>query len=218
MTSIAPIGGKKPSKPGMSEREETVSKSLITCDCMGSQTIDTQSLSQTTGLTVPRPCSALCTTQIDRAAKAITQGDAIFSCTQEARVFELVAEELGHPAPAMVDLRNKAGWTADQAPTLPKMSALVAEALLPASPGKSVDVNSEGVCLILGPAEVALSAAEALKDHLGVTVLLTHADDLPDSRAYDVIVGQLRRASGALGQFDVTIDALQQVQPVGAAL
>lgn len=36
------------------------------------------------------------------------------------------------------------------------MSALVAEATLPARPNKSVDVTSEGLCLIIGGAGAAL--------------------------------------------------------------
>ena len=192
-----------------------MAKSLITCDCMGSQAIDAEGLAKASGLTVPPPCSALCTTQIDRAAAALEQDDAIFCCTQEGRVFEALADELGRPAPTLIDLRDRAGWTTDQAPTLPKMSALVAEALLPASPEKTVDVVSEGLCLILGSADVALAAAEALKDHLGVTVLLDSGDDVPDSRAFDVVIGTLRKAAGALGQFEVTIDALRQVVPGG---
>ncbi|WP_204114444.1 4Fe-4S binding protein [Shimia biformata] len=192
-----------------------MAKSLITCDCSGSQSIDADGLAKATGLDVPPPCSALCTTQIDRAAAALEQEDAIFCCTQEGRVFEALADELDRPAPALIDLRDRAGWTADQAPTLPKMSALIAEAMLPADAEKTVDVISEGLCLILGAADVALAAADALKDHLGVTVLLETADDLPDTRDYDVVVGNLRKASGALGQFEVVIDALRQVEPGG---
>ncbi|KAJ57162.1 (4Fe-4S)-binding protein [Actibacterium mucosum KCTC 23349] len=190
-------------------------KTLITCDCLGSQTIDAKGLAETTGLKVPKPCSALCTTQIDRAAAAIEAGEAIFSCAQEARVFEELAGELDQPAPPVLDLRDRAGWTADDAPTLPKMSALVAEALLPATPDKSVDVVSEGTCLILGAPEVALAAAEALKDILGVTVLLDQPAEVPDTRGFDVVVGALRRAGGALGQFDVVLDRVQTLIPGG---
>ena len=192
-----------------------MAKSLITCDCLGTQVIDSDGLSAATGLTVKRPCSALCTTQIDRAAAALQAGDTIFCCTQETRTFEALAEELGVPAPPTLDLRDRAGWTADSAPTLPKMSALMAEALLPAAPSKTMDVISDGRCLILGGADVALSAADQLAEFLGVTVLLDSADDLPDSRAYDVIVGQLRNATGALGQFNVRIDRLQMIEPGG---
>jgi hypothetical protein len=53
-------------------------KSLITCDCLGSQTIEFEALAEATGLEVRRPCSALCTTQIDLAAAAMQEGDTIF--------------------------------------------------------------------------------------------------------------------------------------------
>ncbi|MFY0620431.1 MAG: 4Fe-4S binding protein [Pelagimonas sp.] len=190
-------------------------KPLITCDCSGTQTLDTEALSQATGLDVRPACSALCTTQIEHAAGALTEGDALFCCTQEERLFEALADELDRPAPAVLDLRDRAGWSADPAPKLAKMSALIAESQIQADPPKTRDVISEGVCLILGPEEVALSAAEQLKDYLGVTVLLERSNALPDTRDYDVVMGKLRGAKGALGQFEVTIDALQQRDPGG---
>ena len=192
-----------------------MTKSLITCDCSGTQTIDANALSQATGLDVRPPCSALCTTQIEQAQAALADPDVVFCCTQEARVFEELAEALDRPAPPTLDLRDRAGWSDDDVSKLPKMSALIADAMLSAEPEKTLDLISEGLCLILGPAAVALDAAEQLKDHLGVTVLLSEAAGIPDTRAYDAVVGRLRRASGAFGQFEVVIDALQQVDPGG---
>ncbi|MCA0942196.1 4Fe-4S binding protein [Salipiger pacificus] len=192
-----------------------MTKTLITCDCMGSQSIDAEALAKATGFEVAPPCKALCTSQIERAAKGLTQGNVVLCCTQESRTFEALAEELEvEPAP-LLDLRDRAGWSADRASKLPKMSALAAEAMLPAVPEKTLDVISEGLCLILGAPEVALEAAAQLAPHLGVTVLLESAEDLPDTRAFDVITGRLRKAQGALGQFKVTIDALRQVEPGG---
>ncbi|MGX9356133.1 4Fe-4S binding protein [Roseobacteraceae bacterium S113] len=184
-------------------------KSLITCTCLGTQTIDTEGLSKATGLDVSRSCSELCGAQIDRAAAALQAGDAVFCCTQEEATFEALAEELGLPAAPTLDLRDRAGWTGDETSTLPKMSALAAEALLPAPTEKTVDVISEGMCLILGDAEAALAAADQLHAYLSVTVLLENAEDIPDAGPFDVIAGRLRRASGALGQFNVVIDAFQ---------
>ncbi|WP_116598230.1 4Fe-4S binding protein [Primorskyibacter marinus] len=192
-----------------------MSKTLITCDCLGSQAIDHKALSAATGQDVRAPCSALCTHQVDRAAAALTHGDTIFCCTQESRVFETLADELGTEPPAFLDLRDRAGWTADKGSTVPKMSALIAEALLPATPDKTVDILSEGLCLILGPTDIALQAADQLCAHLGVTVLLDGAAEIPDTRSFDVIAGRLRKAKGALGQFEVEIDALQQIEPGG---
>ena len=133
----------------------------------------------------------------------------------ESRTFEALAEELEVEAAPLLDLRDRAGWSADGASKLPKMSALAAEAMLPAAPEKTLDVISEGLCLILGAPEVALEAAAQLAPHLGVTVLLERADEIPDTRAFDVVTGRLRKAQGALGQFKVTIDALRQVEPGG---
>lgn len=192
-----------------------MAKSLVTCDCLGTMALDTEQLSRTTGLEVRRPCSALCTSQIDRAAAALEGGDTIFCCTQESAVFEGLAEELGMTAPPVLDLRDRAGWTADTGSTVPKMSALIAEALLPAAPDRTLDVISEGLCLIIGAPEVALPAADQLAPHLAVTVLLPEGAELPDTRAYDVVTGRLRQASGALGQFTVVIDALRQIEPGG---
>ena len=192
-----------------------MAKTLITCDCEGSQHIDSDALSQTLGHAVTPPCSALCTRQIDRAAAALTAGDAIFCCTQESRVFTELAEELGVTPPPLLDLRDRAGWSDDPASKLPKMSALASEALLNAPAEKSLDVTSEGLCLILGTGDAAVQAAHQLKDHLAVTLLTDPSQPLPDTRAFDVIGGTLRKAKGALGHFEVTIDALRQVVPGG---
>lgn len=192
-------------------------KSLFLCNCSESFALDSDALSQATGLGCSKVHSAACTAQTESAAAAIEQGDKIFCCAQEQRHFEELAEEIGAPAPAFLDLRDRAGWTADTAPNLPKMTALVAEATLPAPQLKSVDVVSEGLCLILGAADDALAAAEQLKDFLGVTVLITDDAPVPDTRAYDVLRGRLRSARGALGQFVVVIDAIQQMSPGGRA-
>lgn len=190
-------------------------KQLILCDCSGSQEIDSERLSDVTGLSCSKMHSALCTSQTDSAAAAIGAGDAVICCTQEQRLFEEIAGEIGAPSPAFLDLRDRAGWTADEGDLLPKMSALVAEAALDTSAAKTVDVVSEGLCLIVGSGDVALAAAKRLQDSLAVTVLLTGEDEPPMSRDFDVVRGQLRQASGALGQFQVTIDALQQLDTTG---
>ncbi|MEM9475357.1 MAG: 4Fe-4S binding protein [Pseudomonadota bacterium] len=192
-----------------------MSKTVLTCTCLGTQNVDAKALSEATGMDVKAPCAALCTNQIDLAAKALRDGDAIICCTQEAATFEALADDLQVATPGLVDIRDRGGWTSDTRETAPKMAALLAEAALPAVPHKAVDVVSQGICLILGPEEVALAAADQLKEFLNVTVLLSPGAEVPDTRAFDVVVGHLRRASGALGQFEVVIDGLQQVIPGG---
>ena len=190
-------------------------KSLILCDCSHSQSLDSDGLAGMCDVDVTKPFSELCGRQAESAAKAIAAGDAIICCAQEERFFDALADDLGVTSPATLDLRDRAGWTEDTASTLPKMSALVAEALLPSPSEKSIDIVSEGLCLILGNAETVLPVADNLKDHLGVTVLLESADSIPETREFDVVVGRLNSASGAFGQFRVRIDQLQQIVRAG---
>ena len=189
-------------------------KRIVLCDCLGSQTIDAAKLAKTTGLKCSRVHTALCTTEIGLAAEAIATGDAVFACAQEAERFAELADDMDHPAPVCVDIRDRAGWS-DNQETTPKMAALLAEALLPASPSKTIDVESDGVCLIIGRGDVTLPAAERLADALAVTVLLTDDAELPVSRSFEVIRGQLRGATGSLGSFALRFDGLRQVQPGG---
>ncbi|SPH24040.1 Electron transport complex subunit RsxB [Defluviimonas aquaemixtae] len=189
-------------------------KRLILCDCLGSQNIDAATLSKATGLKCSRVHTALCMTELGAAAEAIKRGEAVFACAQEAERFAAVAAELNQPAPDCVDIRDRAGWS-DDPECAPKMAALIADALLPHSPTKTIDVVSEGLCLIIGRGDAALPAAERLADVLAVTVLLTDGADMPVSRAFEVIRGQLRGTTGTLGNFALRLDGLQQMQPGG---
>ncbi|KUP90713.1 4Fe-4S binding protein [Tritonibacter horizontis] len=195
-----------------------MSKRLILCDCSGSQPLDPKALSDATGFACSKVHSALCSTELDAAATALGTADAVFCCTQESRLFAELAAEIGVEAPAVLDLRDRAGWSQDAtnpADLIPKMSALVAESQLTGTAAKTLDVVSEGICLIAGPAEVALHAAEKLQDILSVTVLLTTPAEPPLGRGFDCIQGSLRSARGALGGFVVTVDALQQLDVTG---
>ncbi|MEP2533033.1 4Fe-4S binding protein [Shimia sp.] len=192
-----------------------MSKSLILCNCMESATLDPDTIATLEGVTCSKIHSGLCTHDNSQAAAAIAKGDAIIACQQEREFFTELAADLEIPEPQFVDLRDRAGWSDDAANAGAKMAALVADALRDAPPAKTFEIASEGLCLILGPAEVALAAAQQLKEHLGVTVLLEQGAEMPLERGFDVIAGQLKSAQGALGHFVVRIDALQQVEPGG---
>ena len=192
-----------------------MSKTLILCDCLGSQSLDAKSIGDGSGLTCSRVHTALCTREIESAAQALQAGDAIIACQQERTTFAELADELGVDAPGFVDLRDRAGWSDQGADAGPKMAALAAEAVLPAAGAKTVDVVSEGLSLLVGASEVVLPVAEQLKDLLAVTVVLTDAEDLPINRDFDVVRGRVSRVSGALGGFTVRIDAFQQIEPGG---
>lgn len=205
----------KPAPAVLEYLGETMSKNLILCNCSGTQELDKNKLETATGLGCSRVHSALCTTQMTQAEEALATGGVIICCQQEQRIFEELAADLGVDAPGFTDLRDRAGWSDDPRPKLPKMAALMAEAALPAPAEKTVDVVSEGLCLIVGKGDVALKAAHRLQDILGVTVLLTDDTDPPEARGFDTIRGHLKQAAGALGGFTLRIDALRQVNPGG---
>ena len=184
---------------------------LMLCDCLGSQAVDDSAIGAVT------PCSrvhtALCTREIAAAAEGLREGAAI-ACAQEAARWEDLAAEIGAPPPAWVDIRDRAGWTrGDQSPG-PKQAALVADALVPAEPAGTVDVVSEGTALVMG-GEAALEAAQALCETLAVTLLLEDGVDAPGAAPFDVARGSLRALTGALGGFEVVIDAFRARIPGG---
>ncbi len=185
-----------------------MTKKLVLCDCMGSQIIDAEGIEKASGLACSKVYSSLCMDQIDAAATVMAEGDTIFACQQERKRFEDLAAELEIDPPGFVDLRDRAGWGSGEAG--PKMAALAAEALIDIPAPKTVDVISEGTCLILG-GHTALEAAQTLCEVLAVTVLLDPEQELVTDRRFDVIRGRLRQAHGALGQFETKFDQLQQL-------
>ena len=187
-----------------------MSKTLLVCDCFGTQTIDFQTLSKTTGASCAGCYTSLCTTQLDVASAAIQEGGVTIACAQEAHRFSELAEELEAEEPQFVDIRDRAGWTEDTASTTPKMAALIADANLHDPTYKSVDVVSEGTCMIIGPQDVALAAADRLAETLSVTVLLAPDSEVDPNPAYDTVVGTLHQTTGSLGQFHVKINTFQQ--------
>ncbi|MCP5086995.1 MAG: (4Fe-4S)-binding protein, partial [Rhodobacteraceae bacterium] len=149
-----------------------MSKQLILCDCLGTQTIDRNLISDTCGVECSQVHSNLCGKESAAAAAAITTGEAVIACIQEHALFEELAEDLGVAAPQFVDIRDRAGWSENSSDTGPKMAALIADALRPQPQVRALDVVAEGLCLILGKPEIALRAAVQLSDTLSVTVLL----------------------------------------------
>ncbi|SEO44809.1 4Fe-4S dicluster domain-containing protein [Salinihabitans flavidus] len=191
-----------------------MAKRLILCDCAGSQSLDSNALEEATGVRCSRVHSALCTAEIESAARFIQEGDAILACQQEAPRFEELAAELTSEIPHFVDIRDRAGWSDDVSATA-KMAALIAESQVQTPTAKSLDVTSEGVCLVMGTADIAYPVAERLSRSLAVTVLVTDDEDPPLSRDFEVIRGRLKRAQGSMGHFRLRIDQLQILQPAG---
>ena len=157
-----------------------------------------------------------CRSELERFRKLATGGDPItVACTQEAPVFAEVASEAGDPELSFVNIREHAGWSAEAAAAGPKMAALLAAAAEPAIEVPYVSYTSEGVILIYGRDEKAIDAAELLKDHLDITVIITRPQSLLPRRVteFPVVQGTLRAAKGYLGKFEVSVDDYAQAVP-----
>ncbi|WP_171207664.1 MULTISPECIES: 4Fe-4S binding protein [unclassified Ruegeria] len=188
---------------------------ILLCDCEGTQAVKADSISGACDAACSKVYTALCTRQLEAAAQMMqSEGQVVVACGQETEVFRDLAEDLGVEQPGFVDLRDRAGWSEQGVDAGPKMAALAAEALVSQPVTPSVDVISEGTCCIIGPGAAAYDLAALLSDTLAVTVVVTDDED-PLSRAYDVVRGQLRSVSGALGGFSLRLDQLQQLEPGG---
>ena len=74
MPSLACFGGPNGPENTRESNGELMGKTLILCDCSGTQRIDSDDLSRTTGLSCSKLHSGLCTTQSEEAAQAIAAG------------------------------------------------------------------------------------------------------------------------------------------------
>lgn len=189
---------------------------LLLCSCEGTMQIDPDSASAALDGAEVKTSKRLCTDDLDVAAESLGRdGATLIACGQMATLFEELAEDLGVPPALTADIRDRAGWTADKNATA-KQAALMAEAALDAPVTPVKDVVSEGTCLVLGASDSALPAAEALSGTLAVTCILSDTpDDLEPPAAYDVALGQLKTASGALGKFAVAFDDFRPMRPGG---
>lgn len=187
---------------------------IILCDCAGTQNLDADQIASACGVGCSKVHTALCTTELEKAASLMQDGETVIACGQEQDVFRALADELNIEAPGFVDLRDRAGWSEQGNDATPKIAALAAEAVLPQPVTPSVDIISEGTCFIIGPGDVCFDLAAQLAPVLAVTVLVTDMAETV-SRAFDVVRGRVRSLNGALGGFSLHLDALQQLEPGG---
>src|SRR6202171_3608113 len=165
----------------------------------------------------PTTATQLCRAELDRF-RAIAAEDTplTVACNQEASLFSEMAVESGRASPVeFVNIREAAGWSSNAAKAGPKMAALLAAAAEPTPPVPSVELESGGGILICGRDETAVEAANLLKDHLDVTVLIEPPAAIVPPRIADfpIAKGKLRNASGHLGAFEVTVDDFALAMP-----
>ena len=197
------------------------------CNCNRTMTLDASAgaaLGTALGVGTLPVATALCRADVGAYLKALDGLDqVVVGCTQERTLFAELAQERSSVAPLrFVNLRETGGWGSDGARALPKMAALLAATALPdPEPVPSVDYDSQGQVLIIGPARLALPWAASLAPVLSVSVLLTDegtAATLPpvaapmlEERSYPIFSGDRIAVSGWLGEFAVT---WQQANPI----
>jgi len=182
---------------------------LKVCTCNRTAPVDAGALATALGaqgtVTVHH---ALCRNDVNAFVEALGGDDCVVACTQESALFREVAGQAGRATPLrFVNVREAAGWSAEQRSATPKIAALIAAATLPeAEPVPGVSFASSGSLLVIGPGAAALPWAERLAADLDVSVLITDARgaELPAERRYPVWSGTPVAATGFLGQFEVT--------------
>ena len=155
----------------------------------------------------------LCGNDLDVAVAALTQRDqVVFACEQQAQIFEQLTEELSaenalKASLDLIDLRDRAGWTAtDEKDALieAKQLALLADATLDRPGTAAREVTSSGTCLIIAKDSSVLPFAETLGEELAVTCVLENPPaNISPSGNYDLALGQIQSVAGGLGAFDV---------------
>jgi ferredoxin len=189
---------------------KTDSRTVLTCTCRGTIAVGAVALAEACGAASPA-AHELCRAEMGRFRAALGQGPVLVTCSQEAPAFRLEQEAGGDLSPlAFVNVRETAGWSDEGARALPKIAALVAEAqLLAAEPeALPITLQSSGVTLIYGRDDLALEAAEQLKDRLDITVMLTGSAATTPLRvaSYPVVRGTIKAARGHLGAFELQVD------------
>jgi ferredoxin len=197
----------------MADRPQTV----ILCSCEDTMPLDAGAVGRGCRGAKIETTGQLCRAELARVRAAVATGASLtIGCTQEAPLFTEVAHESKTETElTFVNVRETAGWANEAAAAGPKMAALIAAAAEKAPEFPFVTLNSDGVILIYGRDEQAIEAANLLKDHLDVTVMITKPTALTPGRVneFPVVRGTIRSAKGHLGAFEIVVDDFAAAAP-----
>jgi ferredoxin len=181
-------------------------RNILICTCEDTMPLDADSVRAACRGGEVTTARQLCRAELDKFRAAVAAGAPLtVGCTQEAPLFA----EAGEGADIRtVNIREAAGWSTDAARAGPKMVALLAAAAEPTPEIPFVSLDSEGVILIYGRDERAIEAAELLKGHLDITVLIKPPAQVmpPRLNEFPVVQGTIRSATGHLGAFVLIVD------------
>ncbi len=192
---------------------------VLICSCEDTMPLDLGALKRACRGSEVTGAHQLCRAELERfRAAAISGAPLTVGCTQETPLFAEVAWESGADI-RYANIRETAGWSKDAKAATPKIAALLAMAAEPSPEIPFVSYESEGVILIYGRDERAIEAADLLKDHLDITVLIRPPAAVMPPRVteYPVVKGLIRAAKGHLGAFELTVDDFAQPTPSSRA-
>lgn len=193
---------------------------LLLCDCDASMDVGRAGLGKALAKVAPEAEASfhhqLCRAGLKEFEAALGQAAPIcVACTQESPLFAEIAQEAGRTDVHFTNLRETAGWSSEGGSAAPKMAALMAASLHPVTPARLREIESDGLCLVVGAGQAAFEAAARLNRTLSVTLLLSDPGDLmlPSVLDFPVFAGRVVQAQGALGAFDLTVDGYAAMLP-----
>jgi ferredoxin len=191
-------------------------RTILLCSCEGTMPLDPTIVARGCPDSKVITVSNLCEAELAIFKARAKGGSVTVACTAQRALFEEIAEDESLAAKlAFVNVRETAGWALDAVNVAPKMAALLAAAAITRPPPPTVTFQSGGVALIYGAGQVALEAADAMKDRLDITVLLSDEANVtpPPTVSYPIRRGRITSVKGHLGAFDVSIDGLAAPRP-----
>ena len=183
-------------------------RQTLVCNCRGTMPLDGERL----GTAIH---TDLCRSQLDRFEAALSDGASLVACTQEAALFEEVAEAAGASI-ATTNIRERAGWTDHAGDVNPKVAALLVEAERAAALPRLLSITSAGHVLVLGRDQAAMDAATELAARMpAVTLVLAAEADvlLPEVIPFPILRADRLRLTGTLGAFTLTLDDAARMDP-----
>jgi len=192
-------------------------RQVLICSCDDTMPLDSDAVARVCRGAEVVEGRQLCRAELERFRKLAGSGAPLtVACTQESPLFAEVAGEIKGAGPIdFVNIRGTAGWSRDASAAGPKMAALIAASLEPLPEAGFVPLSSEGVTLVYGTDERAIEAAQLLKDHLDLTVLIKPPGEVSPQRVteFPVVKGAIRQAKGHLGAFELTVDGYAAPAP-----
>ena len=189
------------------------SKKCLICNCEKTMPLNEKKLADVTD----KINISLCRAQISTFETALGQDEEIIvACTQEAPLFQEVAEEHGKQhLVSFVNVRENAGWSKDADKATPKILALLEDAQFASQPARLKSIASDGMCLVYGAGQSAMEAAKLLSEKLSVTLLLSEAEEflLPPIADVPIYRGDITQAGGSFGNFALNVDNYAPLRP-----